>query len=175
MNSIELNYRLLRTLARITYSEADVIEAQQLFDHPSLDRALFLGACFRQKVAGLVSLNLTRWRTQKVPAWMTLALRLYYLANQKRNEQIAIRLRRILDEARKRDMDIRPLKGAVLLDLIYKDGGSRLLYDIDFFVRRSQLNELPSFMEQLGFIQGNYNPATNTISKLSREERLLWS
>src|SRR4030095_7056650 len=88
MTPVEINYHLLRRLARITYSQADVDAVRELLASPAVDRGRFTAACLKQKVAGLVYLNLRRWGFERLVPWLTLSLQLFYAANQERNRRL---------------------------------------------------------------------------------------
>jgi hypothetical protein len=175
MTPIEINYELLRRLARYTYTPAEIEEVEKLMVHPDLDWSLFLGACFKQKIAGLVAFNFNRWRlTDKGLFRIHIALKLFYLANQERNKRLLEMLNTTTDALHAHGVDARPLKGSILVPLIYKDLGSRLLSDFDFFAPRSQKGEIVKAMSHIGFTTGVYEAKQNEIRPLSREEQLVW-
>src|SRR5947207_371135 len=121
MTPVEINYHLLRALARISYIEADINAVRELLASPQFDRGLFVAACFKQKVAGLVYLNLRRWGFDRLVPWLTLSLQLFYAANQERNRRIQLLIRDLLGAFDAQGVDVRPLKGAVLVPLVYAD------------------------------------------------------
>lgn len=170
-----LDFQLMQALARHTFSKDDVSKARDLVENETINWDIFFGKCIKQKIAGLVYLNLNRWGLESnVTPAVRMAFRLLYCAHRERNRHILATMREVVTKLAAADVDIRPLKGSVLVPLVYSDEGSRILSDIDLFIRKNDTTRVIAIMHEMGFLQGTYCAETGTIEPLTREEYLIW-
>jgi hypothetical protein len=165
--------RALLALARYSVSDDDIGEAKECFTGREVNWVSLLAALFRNKVAGLAYYNAVRFDIP-VPHFAREALRLYYAANIERNRIMGEEAQRVRETLVGSGIDVRPLKGTILIPAIYSDLGSRFVNDIDMFISRDQAAEIDRAMSDLGFVQGKPKPDGSFLAH-SREERVLWS
>lgn len=168
-------FQLLRAFARHSATEADAALARDLVAGTSVNWDAFLSLCVKQKVAGLVHLNLHRWGLEaRVTPAARMAFRLLYHAHRRRNRSLLATMREVVTHLAAAAVDARPLKGSILVPLVYSDGGSRILSDIDLFIRKADASRVATLMQEIGFVQGAYCAATRSIEPLRREEQMIW-
>jgi hypothetical protein len=64
------------------------------------------------------------------------------------------------------------LKGNYLASAVYPSIETRVFNDIDLLILIEDVNKITETMESLGFIQGNYDEASNTIQPASRKDKI---
>ncbi|KER04104.1 nucleotidyltransferase family protein [Photorhabdus temperata] len=167
--------KALVDFSRVTGFESVKNRIIKNINHPSFNWDLFLAICFKNKVAGLVYNNIVSGNIQnEVPCRVYYTLRYFYYCNKKRNIILISELDKIIDSFEENQIDVRPLKGAVLIPTIYKDIGSRMMNDIDLFVNKSDIKQLPEIMHQLGFTQGNFDKRNLKVQPLPFNENAIW-
>ncbi len=135
----------------------------------------FLAVCFKQKVAGLVFDSVNRLGLEDLVSHRTYnILRHFYFGNASRNEVILSWVDRICMAGHDEGIDLRPLKGAILIPCCYRKNGVRCLNDIDFFVAKENRGKVEKLMKSLGFRQGHFSRSRREIKPFSKEENLLW-
>lgn len=178
MNTTVTNSKILYTLTSLCRTDYENVNKSQLIDimnRTEFPWDRFLSVVNRQKIVGIVYKSLSEMKLlHLVPYRVASAIKYIYLATTKRNQVLMDELITILTAFKEEGIDIRPLKGSVLLDLIYTDYGTRTLNDLDFFVSKNDLKRLPKIMNNLGYIQGEYNVNDKTLTELSREDKLMW-
>jgi len=97
-----------------------------------------------------------------------------FQANKTKNTFLIEELRNVLEECRKRDVQIIPLKGAMLIPTIYKDLGLRISNDLDFLITLDQSEEVSKILHSLGYLPGHYDWSRDQVNTVTHEETIQW-
>ncbi|QMU71817.1 nucleotidyltransferase family protein [Streptacidiphilus sp. P02-A3a] len=65
------------------------------------------------------------------------------------------------------------MKGTAVASMAYPRVGTRMFSDNDFLFPSERLAEVGSILKELGYIQGQWDPATRSVKPVSRQEILL--
>jgi hypothetical protein len=175
MNKNDAMYQLLVLLSRVTNIDEQKNSAYDLMINSSINWDRFIAICFKQKVAGLVFANINLLGlSDLVPFRCYNVLHHFFVGNAERNKVIFDYLKKLIDDLHHENVDARPLKGSVLIPLIYQELGCRVMNDIDIFIDKDSIRDIIPIMDKLGFIQGDYSRVTKNISPMSQKESLIW-
>ena len=97
-----------------------------------------------------------------------------YLYNIEKNKLYLQHLQSIKNELSKNEIKCQELKGAYLLDTIYKDYGLRSLGDIDLLIYPKDKDKIENPLNKIGFYLGKYNSNCKKILKPTRSETIKW-
>lgn len=166
-------FDLLVSLCKV--HDLDQMRVLIILGDNKIDWNLFLACCFKNKVAGLVYSNIKRLKIQnKVPHRILYAIKYFHYCNKKRNKVILNESKLLSNELSSKSISALFLKGSILLPVIYKDEGARMLNDIDIYIKKNSRERVHDLMESLGYIQGEYNEATQQVDAITHQEKLLW-
>lgn len=161
-------------LARYSLSEAEVQEIDQLLKE-DFDWYSFFIYALNNKVIGLVFYNLKKYQLmRRMKPIIYYLMKYYYYGNKHRNQVIMKEKELIINAMREKNIRILSLKGGVLLDCVYTDYGSRTCNDLDFFCSLNDVEAIAQVVGGLGYVQGEYNWNTNTVTDFSRIKKLGW-
>ncbi|MDI9216427.1 nucleotidyltransferase family protein [Clostridium tertium] len=129
----------------------------------------------KNKVVSLIWFNLhNRGYSDKIPSNLERIMYFYYLGTKYRNKSCLDNMKDILLKIEEKGVQCVPLKGGELIPELYKDLGIRSINDIDLMLKYSDTSSIRSIMNELGYIEGDYDESTNSIIKIGREKRILW-
>ncbi|MCG9780666.1 nucleotidyltransferase family protein [Photobacterium damselae] len=135
----------------------------------------FLGLCCKHKVGGIIYYtSLKNELLNHIPHRVYYYLKYFYIGNERRNEIMFRELNRLMDYFHSYNVEVLPLKGAILASDIYESYGERSLNDLDFFIRKKEQKNIASVMKSLGYVQGGFDRAKRQIIPMTREEDILW-
>lgn len=176
MNKVNLGLlSSLIALCKTNHSSIDIDTIVCNLESKEFNYDMFLALCFKNKVAGLVYHSIIVNALQKnVPCRIYYTLRYFYLCNKKRNEIHFFELDRLINAFRSEGVDVRPLKGSILIPTIYTDLGSRMMNDIDLFIRKQDVRVVSDIMSNYGYKQGHYDKTKNIINPLDKAESTIW-
>lgn len=134
-----------------------------------------LSIVIKQKIFGLIYRNLLKLKiSDHIPFQLFNALKYMYIGNSQRNKKILAEVPNILSLLESHGIDARPLKGALLIPLLYTDPGCRVLNDIDIFIKKSDKEKVIEVMENNGFCYGEYSRDFCSIRPYTNEDKILW-
>jgi hypothetical protein len=90
-----------------------------------------------------------------------------------RNNCYLQKLGEILREFEKNNVTVPVLKGNLLASLVYPTIESRIFNDLDMLMKLDDVDPVVKALENLGYIQGNYNEKKDEIVEVSRKEKVL--
>lgn len=165
---------MLILLSRYTMDERAKKEISNIINE-DLEWLKILNYSIMNKVTGLVFYNVVRLGYEdKIPLYIYNQFRYFYYGTIRKNEIFIKEAEKIYKKFSEKNIYCTPLKGAYLLNKLYKDKGSRTVNDLDFLVNIDQINSIYEIMDELGFKQGDYNKKKNTIENFSREKSITW-
>lgn len=165
--------RLLILLSRITFSQADMEEINEIVKEKISWCELFKYA-LRNKVVTLVWYNIQKLNIRHVPKYNKQILS-YALAGQtKQNKVFMEEKNRILNILSENGVIAVPVKGAMLVDLLYKSYGIRTLGDLDFLIKKQDEKIVDKCMKKIGYQKGTYDAESNTVIPVDRREDIKW-
>jgi hypothetical protein len=100
--------------------------------------------------------------TQSVPRDVDERLQSAYLATMARNLFLRSELQRVVEELRRRDVEVLLLKGAALVPLVHRDPGVRPMEDLDLLVRREDVARADEVIRSLGYVASASPPVADT-------------
>jgi hypothetical protein len=167
-------YDLLVVLARNDILSENVEKIKLIIDS-EFNWNIFMTICFKQKVAGLIYRNFVNLGiSDLIPFSNYHILKQFYNGNYGRNLIIFELLDHIIEKFKQNNIDVRPLKGSVLIPLIYGDLGSRVMNDIDLFFNKDDECKIYEILTEDGYIQGMYSRDKKEIIPIEYKEKILW-
>lgn len=164
-------FRIITGLARVHDLANKKEELEQIIRSEVLDWGKLVAIFERQKVLGLAYRNLCDLDLiDCAPHRSKNALRYNYLGNRSRNSELLREAHYSISQLRVSGVDVRPLKGAVLVPLVYRDFGTRNLNDLDIFADVQQIRTLNDCLIKQGYKHGVYDSKSNDIVDIHAED-----
>lgn len=168
---------LVVLMSRIVDIESCADRIEQLVLSKGINWNLVIQYLCKTKVCGLFWRNISLFGLQMaIPSNVRRILEFYYEGNCERNKILIEELNHLLDLFYSLNIKVAPLKGAVLLDRVYIDYGSRQLNDVDLLISKKDINSLNNAFKIAGYQQGNLVIGKNglEIKPLSRMDEIIW-
>ncbi len=147
-----------------------------VFESKEFSWDVFGALCVKHKVAGLVHQQLQQAQLLNfVPSRVHMLLHALRFYTAQRNKFVLGELDAITADAKQQHVDICPTKGGSLLRWVYKDFGTRILMDLDFFARRRDIGRIKQFLEGRGYVQGTFDRDRLDVTPFSKAEYLIAS
>ncbi len=169
MKELELHDRLMMLLLKNNLTEEEKEEVNELIKCTAMNWEMFLGKVCFNRVNGMVYKNLREFRG--VPREIKLVFDMLFNAQIEKLVAHKRTINQISELFRKNNIRHAFLKGSVLNSVIYP-AGTRISNDTDILVSSKQLNAVEKLLTSIGFVQGNYNKATDTIEKASLSRKM---
>lgn len=165
---------LVLLASRLTFSDKDEESLSYLLKQ-ELDWFKIFRIALKNKVLNLFWFNFnTRGYIKMIPPNLERIMHFYYLGTKERNKVYIKDLDMVLSKMYFSHIDCVPVKGGVLIPSLYKDFGIRTINDVDCMIKHSDILSVRIIMNDLGYIEGDYDSRTNSIVKVSREKNILW-
>lgn len=166
--------RLVLYLSRLTFSQ-ELIEDIQIDISSGVDWGEVVKYAVNSRTVTLVYYNLNKHELDyHLPKYIRSLFECYTIGIKEQNRLYSEELRKIENAFKENQIKCFPVKGAYLIDHLYRTYGIRYMGDADFIVRKKDISELIRVMEQLGYIQGKYNQKEKRVIKISRKEEIMW-
>jgi len=162
---------LLEQKVLIEYSKLtnrQVIDA----DLSTINMSLLYKYAVSNRVLPLVWSNLRH--DTRLATYYDNIVRFVYMGYDEQNKLYFEELQRLMLKVREFDITIIPVKGAMLIPVLYKDNGLRYMSDIDILFSYDDYERVTELMHQLGYMQGTYNRKDNIINPIGRAKQLKW-
>lgn len=130
-----------------------------------LDWDFILKKLVQSDIAPLAFYNLSGLKDSKIPERFISSLNDIYNTTAIKNILIWKDLENTLNAFYSEKIPAIPLKGAFMVDVIYKDISPRPLSDIDILVKRSDLDKINGLMTKKEYIKTKEDPFTVTYAK----------
>lgn len=129
----------------------------------------------KNKTMFLVMKNLERCGfAEKIPVYLRVLIKDSFYCNEVRNteklEALAIVQKTMYDNG----IDVVPVKGAYLIDNVYKDRSVRTTNDMDLLIRRCDSDKINHMMHDLNYVIGDYCNNKMEIIPFCRADRMLY-
>ncbi|MCD1258892.1 nucleotidyltransferase family protein [Paenibacillus athensensis] len=166
--------QLIILFSRLTFTPEQTERVAELISE-GIDWFLLLRYSVKNKVLPLVWHHLqSQGYRQEVPLRLGQIMNFYKLGTAERNQVYLRELSLVASAFGKNGIPCVPLKGAYLIPQMYKDRGIRTVNDMDCLIRKGDVKSVRSIMQGLGYVEGEYDKKTNTITPVNRERALLW-
>lgn len=166
--------KLLILCSRISLNREEE-EAIKTILNKDLDMNQFIALATKHKVLTLATRHLLRLDIDSNIHYLHKRyLEFNYLGNQKRNKALFQEFRGVMKAFHSRRVHAIPLKGTILVPEVYKDGGLRILNDLDFLISIDDRNHVSKVLQKIGYTVGHYNRTTDQIVSVSRKNELMW-
>lgn len=170
------NERKLIILCSRTDLDIDVKEKISMLLNEKLDWYLILKYSIKNKVLQLVYWNIKKLKLlNKIPENIRKIMEYAYLGNSLRNSILLKYCDSLLKEFNEEGIVVCPLKGSVLLPLVYKDMGIRILSDIDLMISYNDKEKVNAILVENGYKQAEIDYAQQVLKPLSREKQVVWT
>ena len=170
--SDEQNLLLLAT--RLTF-DTTTVDALQSISSKNINWPEFIKYASYHRVLTLAWANLQKYAPNcKMPRYIRDILRCTYSALKTRNRVLLTELEHVQKKLQNADIPYLPVKGAVLLPLLYKDLGLRYTGDYDFLVHKEDVEKIRVEMNSLGYYEGFFNYQNGLIEAPSRATTVQW-
>jgi hypothetical protein len=147
---LEPEQRLLLCCCRLATDSAASAEIHALLDG-GIDWDKLIELAVIHHVAPLVHRTIDRVASDRVPAAVAYAFRINYQGWQERTRDLWDELRRVLDGLADGGIQAIPFKGPVLAHAIYQDMALRPFGDLDFLLRRDDIDRALSLLETMRY------------------------
>ena len=158
---------LLVLASRPLATPADIADLHHLLAEP-LDWTALVESALRHGVTAQVFARLLEVAESELPADIAQASRAHIEQLRTRNRELIVELVAILDAFEAASIDVIPLKGPVLAHLVYRDAAIRACRDLDFLVRRADVERALDVLRELA-----YRPYSGTPDLTARRETAL--
>lgn len=109
-----------------------------------------------------------------IPKYLQYIVKCISETNIRRNTLYLEELKKVREKCIDNNITIFPVKGCMLIPLVYKDYSLRYMGDIDCLISKNDIEKLNYIMDEMGYKQGKYNAKLNCIEPESREELIKW-
>jgi len=166
--------RLILLLCRLTFSEQEKNEIKEIVSQ-KINWMKVFEYSISNKITTLVWNNLKKLSIQyNIPKYLKNVLKFTELGIQKQNEMYLQQVKDITREFEKNNCVCIPVKGAFFIPNMYKDYRIRYMGDLDFLIRKEDIQTTYKVMEGKGFVQGQYIASQNMIIPMSRKDDITW-
>jgi hypothetical protein len=149
--NIPREWQMLIAGSKLEPTDADCRYIEKELSAGMVDWDRVADRAFQHDIAPLMHRSLQRLsRTHPAPAAFE-KLKSAYLANAARNSLLFRELQLLLRELQERQKPVIVLKGAALVETVYRDRGLRPMSDVDLLIRKEDLIEVENIMFSLGY------------------------
>lgn len=177
MESIFINSnekRLILLLCRLTFSEQEKNEIKELVSQ-KINWMKVFEYSISNKITTLVWNNLKNLDVQyNIPKYLKNILKFTEVGIQKQNELYLQQVEEITIEFKNNNCACIPVKGSFFVPNMYKDYRIRYMGDLDFLIRKKDIQTAYKVMEEKGYVQGQYIASQNMIIPMSRKDDITW-
>lgn len=171
--SFNIEKELLILLARVTFTEKEIARIEEI-KKENISWCEFFKYAMKNKVLGLVWSNIVKFEIKHIPKYIKKNLE--FIAEGQRQQTLNYLEERnmILERLSEKGKVVVPVKGAMLIDLLYPDLSQRALGDLDFLIKKEDETIIAKVMEELGYVKGTYDAVNNRINPVERQEDISW-
>jgi hypothetical protein len=174
-NMLTPEYRIVLLTSRMTFLENDEKELAKTV-RQNIDWYKVLKVAIKHKVVPLLWNNLaSRYYDRFVPSGMRNLFYFYSLSTRERNLILFQELRNVMRVMEAKNIICVPVKGGQLIPDIYHDPCLRTMRDLDCLIKSSDIESVRSVMDSLGYVEGEYDPVTESIRKSTRERAIFYT
>lgn len=171
---LTIEQRIVILISRLTFSDENKKELESLLKE-KIDWYKVVNYSVRNRVSPLLLYNLKRYGYEdKLSKRWTEPLYFHYIGTKKRNEKYLDELNKVLKMLNNENVLCAPLKGAYLIENVFKDTGIRTINDMDCMIKKEDIKKIREIMNSMGYIQGDYDEKNKIILPMSREKDILW-
>lgn len=171
---LTIEQKIILLTGRVTFSEEDIEELNSLVKQEIQWSQLFALA-IRHKMLGLFWYNINKYcKGIKVNNMYRQVANMYCLGTEKRNKDFLRDYAKIQNECKKQGIYFFPTKGGYLIPNLYKEYGIRSVNDIDSLVRTEDIGKLRKILNEMGYIEGEYDRQEKVIKPVIRQKQIMW-
>jgi hypothetical protein len=163
---------LIIFLSRVTFeNKMEIIETKDINWFELFKLSLY------HKTFTLCFENIQKFIPDKTPfpGYLQSILRYSQNAIKEQNELYMKEKNIIVEELKRSNIICIPVKGSMLIPLLYKEYGIRYMADIDCLVKHSDIMKIDKAMVEMGYTKGSYDFKTGEIEPVSRMDEIKWT
>lgn len=162
-------------LCRLTFEEEKVNKIRSIVQSSLLNWGLVFYYALLHKASTLVFYNIQMLELQTAfPKYLREILVAAGKTLEHQNKLYIAETERIIEECKKYDIIVAPVKGAYLIPKLYQDYRTRFMGDIDLLVKKRDIQSIKDIMKKMGYVQGYFDRKAKKIRTITREEELFW-
>ena len=166
--------RLIVLLCRLTFSEQEKNEIKELVSG-KINWMKVFEYSISNKITTLIWNNLKNLEIQyNIPKYLKNILKFSEVGIQKQNDLYLQQVEEIKKEFEKYNCTCVPVKGAYFIPNMYQDYRIRYMGDLDFLIRKEDIQTVYKVMKEMGYVQGQYIASQNMIIPMSRKDEITW-
>jgi hypothetical protein len=166
--------RLMILAARIKLTPEQDQEIKEILDS-GINIEYFLNLSIRHKVLPLVGPHIIRLdHKNTIKLEYKKIINHAYQGNKVKNTLLMEELKAVLTECKQHGVQIIPLKGALLIPMVYQDLGLRISNDLDFLISLKQRKEVSEILHCLGYVPGHFDWAKDQVNAVTDKEAIQW-
>lgn len=169
--------RLLILSGRLTFTEDVKNEIKEIINDHTLNWFEFYKYAMYHKCTTLCWNNLKKIDNElekKIPKYLYYSIRALTESIKKQNKLYLSEVESITNTLKEKGVICIPVKGAMLISLIYKQYGIRFMGDMDFLIKYDDVNIINSAMNEIGYYQGRFSINNKKFIPLDRTEKIKW-
>lgn len=171
--NVTLDERLLLILGKMTVTDHEVAEAEEIINNPNFAIEQFFRLMFEHRVATFVYHNLVRFNLKhKISRKYRHVLDIYVHNVAERYSELNKIIEQLFEFFQKANVSPVVLKGTMLNETLYKEFGPRYCNDIDLLVKENELDHVCNILKSTGFTQGFYVSKDDRIVPATRKQEI---
>jgi hypothetical protein len=175
MNREELSMErrfVLMTAVEVAESQAEAME--RIVNNKQLNWGEVIYQMITHRTLNMFCYNLKKFNLfDSLEAELRRLLDMQWQAYHERNYCFLEKLSEILNAFHEAGLVVPILKGNLLVTIVYPALESRIYNDMDFLMKLEDVEPLTKVLESLGYIQGYYDPKTNSIYEAPRKAKMI--
>lgn len=174
-NTLSNEQKLLLITTRLTFDEFTKAELRATVSQNINWPEFIKYACYH-RVLTLAWFNIQRYVPScNMPRYIRDMLLCTYNSLKKRNRILLTELSAVQEKLREENIVCVPVKGAFLLNNLYKDIGVRYTGDYDFLIYKKDKEKVRAAMNSIGYYEGFYDYKSQARVSPSREDTIRWT
>lgn len=158
MDELKKEQRLLLLLSRLTITDNEKKEIQILANSKDFNWFEFVKYALYHRTGALCWKNMHKLMINSyIPDYLDDNLGYIYQGNKRRNAYMMDEKELVVDALKQSGVSVIPVKGSMLIPMLYQDYGMRYSSDFDLLVKFDDLSKIPDVMVQLGYEQGVFD------------------
>lgn len=173
-NFLTNEQKVILLTGRFTFNENEINELRNLM-RTELDWSVLFSIAIRHKMLALFWYNINKYCPGfRVTNPYRQVATFHYLGTKQRNEIFFNDFNKIRMKCKENHVYIYPTKGGYLIPYLYQEFGVRTINDIDCLIRKDDIEKLRKVLNDLGYIEGEYDRTTKEVRPVVRQKQIMW-
>lgn len=173
--NLSLEQNLIILASRLTISENEKRDILEIVKNPHFNWFEFYKYAYYHKTVTLCWKNIKDLaKATVVPKYLTEMISFSYHSLTQINKAYQDEVNNIVEGFKKEGIICIPVKGAMMIPMLYKDYGLRYMGDADFLIKFSDIKKVEELVKTKGYIKGKYSYTTGELIPISRADEIKW-